>query len=66
MALDKIVIKGAREHNLKNVDLELPRDNLLFLLDFPDPVSPLWLLTPFTLTVNAVMLKAFPPMRACF
>lgn len=29
MAKDKIVIKGAREHNLKNVDLELPRDKMI-------------------------------------
>ena len=29
MALDKIVIRGAREHNLKNVDLEIPRDRLI-------------------------------------
>jgi len=26
---DKIVIRGAREHNLKNVSLELPRDKLI-------------------------------------
>src|SRR3954452_22086000 len=26
---DKIVISGAREHNLKGVDLELPRDALI-------------------------------------
>ncbi|MFR1111628.1 MAG: excinuclease ABC subunit UvrA, partial [Anaerotruncus colihominis] len=26
---DKIVIKGAREHNLKNIDLEIPRDKLI-------------------------------------
>ena len=26
---DKIVIKGAREHNLKNVDLTIPRDKLV-------------------------------------
>lgn len=26
---DKIVIKGAREHNLKNVNLEIPRDKLV-------------------------------------
>ena len=26
---DKIVIKGAREHNLKNVDLEIPRDKMV-------------------------------------
>ncbi len=25
----KIIIKGAREHNLKNVDLEIPRDKLI-------------------------------------
>ena len=29
MAKDRIVIKGARENNLKNVDLELPRDKLI-------------------------------------
>ncbi len=29
MSLDKIVIHGAREHNLKNVDLEIPRDKLV-------------------------------------
>ncbi len=28
-ALDAIVIKGAREHNLKNVDLTLPRNRLI-------------------------------------
>lgn len=26
---DKIIIKGAREHNLKNVDIEIPRDKLV-------------------------------------
>ncbi len=29
MQKDKIVIKGAREHNLKNIDLEIPRDRLV-------------------------------------
>ena len=29
MPLDSIVIKGAREHNLKNVDLVLPRNRLI-------------------------------------
>ncbi len=29
MQKDKIIIKGAREHNLKNVDLEIPRDRLV-------------------------------------
>jgi excinuclease ABC subunit A len=31
MSKDKIVIKGAREHNLKGVDLEIPRDKLVVL-----------------------------------
>jgi len=26
---EKIIIKGAREHNLKNIDLELPRDKFI-------------------------------------
>ncbi len=29
MALTEIVIKGAREHNLKNIDLTIPRDKLV-------------------------------------
>ncbi len=29
MAIENIVIRGAREHNLKNVDIEIPRDRLV-------------------------------------
>ena len=29
MAMDQIVIRGAREHNLKNVDVTIPRDKLV-------------------------------------
>ena len=29
--MDKIIIKGARENNLKNVDLELPKDKLIVM-----------------------------------
>ncbi len=28
---DKIIIKGAREHNLKNIDLEIPRNKLIVM-----------------------------------
>lgn len=31
MKLDKIIIKGAKEHNLKNVSLEIPRDSLVVM-----------------------------------
>ncbi|MDR2150493.1 MAG: excinuclease ABC subunit UvrA [Spirochaetaceae bacterium] len=29
--MDKLIIKGAREHNLKNIDLTLPRDKLIVI-----------------------------------
>ena len=29
MGMDSIVIKGAKEHNLKNVDLTIPRDKFI-------------------------------------
>ena len=28
--MDKLVIKGARENNLKNIDLEIPKNKLWF------------------------------------
>ena len=31
MNLDKIIIKGAREHNLKNIDLEIPKNKLIVI-----------------------------------
>ncbi len=31
MASDRIVIRGAREHNLKTIDLEIPRDQLVVI-----------------------------------
>ena len=31
MSQDHIIVRGAREHNLKNVDLDLPRDKLIVM-----------------------------------
>jgi excinuclease ABC subunit A len=31
MGSDRILVRGAREHNLKNIDLELPRDRLVVI-----------------------------------
>ncbi|MEM3526254.1 MAG: hypothetical protein QXV37_02465, partial [Candidatus Jordarchaeaceae archaeon] len=31
MGKDKIVVKGASEHNLKNIDVEIPRDKLVVI-----------------------------------
>ena len=29
MSKDKIIIRGAKEHNLKNINLEIPRDKFI-------------------------------------
>ena len=31
MPQDRLVVRGAREHNLKDIDLELPRDRLIVI-----------------------------------
>jgi len=31
MTRDKIIIRGAREHNLKNIDIDIPRDKLIII-----------------------------------
>ena len=37
---DKIYIKGARENNLKNVDVEIPRDKLVLVTRSAKAVNP--------------------------
>jgi excinuclease ABC subunit A len=31
MPMDAILVKGAREHNLKNIDVAIPRDRLVVI-----------------------------------
>ena len=31
MSLDKIIVRGARAHNLKNISVEIPRDKLVVI-----------------------------------
>ena len=31
ISMDKIIVKGARENNLKNVDIELPKNKLIVM-----------------------------------
>ena len=38
-----IRIRGARTHNLKNIDLDLPRDKLIVITDYLGRRSPRYL-----------------------
>ena len=37
----KIVIKGAKEHNLKNISLEIPKDKFVVITGLSGSESPL-------------------------
>jgi excinuclease ABC subunit A len=49
----KIVIKGARENNLKNIDLELPKDQLIVFTVCREAGKPPWRSIPSTWKDNA-------------
>lgn len=40
-----IKIRGARENNLKNINLDIPRDKLVIMTGVSDPEKPAWPLT---------------------
>ncbi len=66
MGQSSIVIKGAREHNLKNVDVEYRAISLSLLRGSPVLVKAPWPSTPFMQKVSVAMWRVFPAMRANF
>lgn len=52
---DKIVIHGARAHNLKNIDVEIPRDKLVVVTGLSGSGNPVWPLIPSMRRDNVAM-----------
>lgn len=62
--MDKIEVRGARTHNLKNINLTIPRDKLIVITGLSAQVNPHWLLIRCTQKVNGVMSNRSRLMRA--
>ena len=65
--MDKILIRGARTHNLKNIDLTLPRDKLIVITGLSgSPANHPWRLTRCMPKASDVMSSHCQPMRGSF
>ena len=54
---EKIVVKGAREHNLKNIDVSIPRNALTVIQDYREVGN-----HPLLLTLHAEVMKISKPL----
>ena len=61
MPINEIVIKGAREHNLKNVDVTIPRDKLVVMTGLSGSGK-----SSLAFDTIDVMLSRCHLMRECF
>ena len=61
---DKLVIRGARAHNLKNIDVEIPRDKLVVVTGLSGSGKSSLAFDKFMQRVSAVMLKVSQLMPA--
>ena len=64
MAKDHIVVHGARSHNLKNIDVSIPRDQFVVITGLSG--SGKSSLALYTLKDNAVMWRVCLRMRVNF
>ena len=53
----KIIIKGARENNFKNIDLEIPRDSVVVITGLSGSGNPALLSIPYMPRVEDVMSR---------
>ena len=58
-----IIIKGARLHNLKNIDVVIPRNKFTVITGLSDLENRLSLMTPYMQKVRGDMLRVYHPMQ---
>ena len=61
-SMTSIRIRGARTHNLKNIDLDIPRDQFVGSQGFLDQANLHWPLTPSMQKDKGVMLSPYQLM----
>ena len=58
-----IIIRGARHHNLRDFDLEIPRNRLVVITGLSGSGNRRWPLTPSTPRGSAATSNPFPATR---
>ena len=61
-----IKIRGANEHNLKNIDVDIPRNELVVLTGLSGSGSLLWHLIRFMQRDREGIWSHYPPTRDSF
>ena len=63
---DKITVKGARTHNLKNITVEMPRNKMIVFTGLSGSGNHHWRLILFLLKASGGMLNLFRHMQGNF
>ena len=66
MAQDKIIVRGAKEHNLKNVNVEIPRNKLVVITGLSGSGKSSLAFDTIYAEGQRRYVKAFLPMQECF
>ena len=61
-----IIVKGAKENNLKNINVEIPRDKLVVFTGLSGSGKSCWHLKPYMPRGSAGTLNPYPHMPECF